>query len=99
MKCGIKPVHPGELFLEDVLKPLNMSITEAAGLLGITRKALSEFVNQRSSLSTNLAMRIAQATNTTPESWINMQTSLDLWQARQNAPKVKPFRVPESNAV
>jgi addiction module HigA family antidote len=99
MKCGLEPVHPGELFLEEELKPLGMSITEAAGLMGIMRKALSEFVNQRSGLSTNLAMRIAQATNTTPESWINMQTNLDLWQARQNAPKVKPFRVPESNAV
>jgi addiction module HigA family antidote len=86
-----KPSHPGEVFLEDVLKPLGMSITEASGRLGITRKALSEFVNQRSSLSINLAMRIAQATNTTPESWINMQTNLDLWQARQNAPKVKAF--------
>ena len=37
-----KPTHPGTVFLEDVLKPLNLSITEAAGMLGISRKALSE---------------------------------------------------------
>ena len=38
-----KPTHPGTVFLEDVLKPLNLSITEAAGMLGISRKALSEW--------------------------------------------------------
>ena len=41
-----KPTHPGEVFLKDVLEPLNISITDAAKLLGITRKALSEFVNE-----------------------------------------------------
>ncbi len=42
-----KPTHPGNVFLEDVLKPLNLSITEAARMLGISRKALSEFVHEK----------------------------------------------------
>jgi len=82
-----KPTHPGAVFLEDVLVPLNINITEASKLLGVTRKALSEFVNEKSSLSPEMALRIAKATNTTPESWMNMQQKLTLWQAEQNAPK------------
>lgn len=82
-----KPTHPGAVFLEDVLVPLNINITEASKMLGVTRKALSEFVNEKSSLSPEMALRIAKATNTTPESWMNMQQKLTLWQAEQNAPK------------
>ncbi len=82
-----KPVHPGEVFLEDVIKPLGLSITEAARDLGVSRKALSELVNQRSGLSPEMAVRIATATGTSPESWFSMQTRLDLWHALQHKPE------------
>lgn len=82
-----KQVHPGTVFMEDVLKPLNISITEVAMALGVTRKALSEFVNEKTSLSPEMALRIAKATNTTPESWIAMQTKLTLYLALQHEPK------------
>jgi len=82
-----KPTHPGEVFLEDVIKPLGLTITDAAEKLGITRKALSEFVNCKSSLSPMMALRIGKATNTSPESWMNMQLKLDLWKALKNQPK------------
>ena len=81
-----KPTHPGEVLLEDVIKPLGLTVTEAAKKLGVSRKALSEFVNQRSGLSPEMALRIAKATGTTPESWLNMQGKLDLWNARQHEP-------------
>ena len=88
-----KPTHPGEILFEDVIKPLGLSITEAARNLGVTRKTLSELVNKKSSLSPQMALRIAEATNTSPESWLNMQTKLDLWQASQKKPeKVTVFR-------
>lgn len=73
--------------MEDVLKPLNISITETALALGVIRKALSEFVNEKTSLSPEMALRIAKATNTTPESWIAMQTKLTLYLALQHEPK------------
>lgn len=82
-----KPTHPGEVFLEDVLKPLGITITNAAKNLGISRKTLSEFVNCKSSLSPEMAIRIAEATKTSPESWLNMQTKLSLWKAMQNKPE------------
>ena len=81
-----KPTHPGEVSLKDVLEPLNISITDAAKLLGITRKALSEFVNEKSSLSPEMAIRIAKATNTSPESWMAMQMKLTLWYIKQHEP-------------
>ena len=87
-----KPTHPGNVFLEDVMKPLNLSVTEAAKMLGVTRKTLSEFVNEKSSLSVEMAIRIAKATNTSAESWMNMQQKLTIYNARLNEPKnVKAF--------
>jgi len=82
-----KPTHPGEVLLEDVIKPLGITITDAAKDLGISRKTLSELVNGKCALSPELAVRIAKATNTSPESWLAMQTKLDLWNAMQNDPK------------
>ena len=81
-----KPTHPGEILLEDVIKPLNITITEAAEKLGVSRKTLSELVNQKASLSPQMALRISKATKTSPESWINMQAKLDLWKALQKEP-------------
>ena len=82
-----KPTHPGEVFLKDVLEPLGVTITDAAKMLGVTRKALSEFVNEKSALSPEMAIRIAKATNTTPESWMMMQMKLTMWLASQHEPK------------
>ena len=81
-----KPTHPGEVLLEDVIKPLGITITEAARKLGVCRKTLSELVNQKSSLSPEMALRISEATSTSPESWLNMQSKLDLWNALQKKP-------------
>ncbi|HNY22915.1 MAG TPA: HigA family addiction module antitoxin [Treponemataceae bacterium] len=81
---GRKPTHPGEVLYEDVIKELDISITEAAKHLGVSRKTLSELVNGKSSLTPEMAVRIAKSTNTTPESWINMQIKLDLWKVMQN---------------
>ena len=84
MKQLRKPVHPGNVFLLDVLIPLELSITHAAKMMGVTRKALSEFINEKSSCSPQMALRIAEVTHTSAESWIVMQAKLDLWKARQN---------------
>ena len=86
-----KPAHPGEVIREDIIKPLGLTVTEAAKKLGVTRKTLSALLNCRSSLSPDMAIRISKATNTTPESWFFMQAKLDLWKASNNKTVVKPF--------
>ena len=91
-----KPTHPGKVFLEDVMKPLNLKVTDAARMLGVSRKALSEFVNEKASLSPEMALRISKATGTSAESWMNMQQKLTLWIAYQHEPvDVIPFPIPE----
>ena len=88
-----KPTHPGEVLYEDVIKVLNISITEAASNLGVSRKALSELINGKSHLTPEMAVRIATSTNTSPESWLNMQIKLDLWKVKQNKLiKTIPFK-------
>jgi antitoxin HigA-1 len=93
-----KPVHPGELFKEEVLIPLGLNIAHAAEDLGVSRKALSELTNCHSSLSPEMAIRIGKATKTSPESWLNMQTKLDLWEAEQEELDVITFSVKSSNS-
>ena len=68
-----KTTHPGCVFLEDVMKPRKLSVTEAARMLGVSRKALSEFVNEKVPLSPEMALRISKVTGTSAESWMNMQ--------------------------
>jgi addiction module HigA family antidote len=81
-----KPTHPGEVLLEDVIKPLGLSVAEAAKDLRVSRKALYELINGKTSLSPQMAVRIGEATKTSPESWLNMQLKLDLWKAIQHKP-------------
>ncbi len=90
-----KPTHPGAVFLEDVMKPLNLTVTETARMLGVSRKALSEFINEKASLSPEMAIRISKATNTSVESWMNMQQKLTIWNACRHEPdNVIPFPLP-----
>jgi len=62
-------------------------LSDAARKLGVSRKTLSEFVNQKASLSPEMALRISKATKTSPESWLNIQIKLDLWDALKHEPE------------
>ncbi len=86
-----KPTHPGEILREDVIKPLGLTVTEAAKRLGVTRKTLSALLNCRASMSPEMAVRVSKATKTSPESWLYMQAKLDLWIAEQRPPRVEEF--------
>jgi len=83
------PPHPGEILKEDVLPDLGITVTEAAKQLGVTRVTLSRIINGKSGISPDMALRLAQWLGTTPDSWLNMQVSYDLWQAKQkNRPSI-----------
>ncbi len=86
-----RPTHPGEVLKEDVIKPLGLTVTEAAKRLGVTRKTLSELINCKSSMSPEMAVRIGKATRTSPDSWLSMQAKLDLWLADQKPTEVEEF--------
>lgn len=88
-----KPTHPGEILREDVIKPLNLTVTEAAKRLGITRKTLSALLNCRAGMSPEMAIRVGRATATSPESWLFMQAKLDLWYAENEKLIVKSLQL------
>ena len=89
MNTPRKPTHPGEILREDIIKPLGLTVTESAKRLGVTRKTLSALINCKASMSPEMAVRVARATKTSPESWLYMQAKLDLWFAEQKPPKVQ----------
>ena len=80
-----QPVHPGRIFREDVLEELDINITRAASMLAVSRKHLSKFVNENVDCSSEMAHRLAKATNTSVASWMNMQNSLNIWR-EENSP-------------
>lgn len=89
-----RPTHPGEILRVDVLPALNMSQTELAGLLDVSRVTVSELLLEKRALTADMAVRIARLLKTTPESWLRMQGALDLWQIAQQPDKlaaVKPL--------
>lgn len=87
------PPHPGEIIRELCLKPLELSVTDAAKHLGVSRKALSELLNGRVGVSPEMAVRLSIAFDTTPESWLAMQMEYDLWRAEKKRSKLKVKKI------
>jgi addiction module HigA family antidote len=77
------PPHPGEILKNLYLEPLNLTITEAARGLNVSRKTLSALVNCHAGVSADMALKLAKAFNTTPESWLNLQQHHNLWESEK----------------
>jgi antitoxin HigA-1 len=77
------PPHPGEIIREEVIRPLGLSVVEAARALGVTRQALSAFLNARSDLSPEMALRIEAAFG--PKADVMMGIQIDYSMARARA--------------
>ena len=82
------PPHPGETLREDVLPALNLTVTDAAAQLGVTRAALSRVLNRRAAISPEMALRIEKwlgvENGGRADVWLAEQASYDLWQARKS---------------
>ncbi|MGH6894351.1 MAG: HigA family addiction module antitoxin [Dongiaceae bacterium] len=89
------PPHPGEHIRHDCLEPLELSVTEAAAILRVTRQALNNLVNGRSGISPEMAIRLSKAFGGSPEVWLGMQTDYDLAQAMKKAARIKVKPVPQ----
>ncbi|HKG70164.1 MAG TPA: HigA family addiction module antitoxin [Segetibacter sp.] len=87
MERKMKPVHPGSILREDILKEMNLSITKAATGLQISRKQLSEIVNETASISAEMAVRLEQAFGVSAEFWLDLQKKYDIWKV-QNSGRV-----------
>jgi addiction module HigA family antidote len=81
-----RPTHPGAILREDVLPSLGISQTDLADRLGVSRRSVSQVLHEHRPLTPDMAIRIAHFLGTTPESWLNMQQALDVWELeRKNA--------------
>lgn len=87
------PAHAGETIRELCLKPLNLSVTDAAAALGISRVSLSELLNGKNGVSPEMAIRLSKAFGSNPEFWLRLQMNYDLAQARKKASKLKVKRL------
>lgn len=74
-----KPTHPGAILRLDVLPSLNITQTELADCLGVSRRTVSQILHEHRPLTPDMAIRLSHFLGTTPESWLNMQQILDVW--------------------
>ena len=86
------PPHPGEVLRDTVLAEL--SVTEFARRLGVSRVALSRVINGRAAVSAEMALRLSAALGGSAEAWLRMQAAYDLWRAsRKRRPKIAPLKL------
>ena len=77
------PTHPGEMLLEEFLKPRGLSQTDAAARMGIPLNRLNEIVRGKRGVTADTALRLAKLLGTDALSWMNLQNTWDLWHAQQ----------------
>lgn len=76
------PTHPGEILVEEFLKPLGLTQVELARHLGVPLQRVNEVARGKRGVTAETAWLLAQAFGTSPELWINLQTAYDLARAR-----------------
>jgi len=81
MPTNRPPIHPGEILLEEFMKPYGMTQTDIAKRIGVSRKHISELVNGRKGISTDIALRLSRLFGTSPELWLKGQLAWDVWHA------------------
>ena len=79
------PVHPGGILKRHYLEPLGLTISQVAITLGVSRNTLSNLVNEKSSITPNMALRLSRAFDTSPELWMRLQETYNLWYAAHHS--------------
>jgi antitoxin HigA-1 len=90
-KAGIrmkKPAHPGGFLKTEIIEPLGLTVTAAAHALGVTRAALSALLNERASLSADMAIRVEKAFGASMETLLRMQMSYDIARAHEREDEI-----------
>jgi len=77
-KRDIPPIHPGEVLLEDFMKPLKLSQYALAKAIGVPPRRINEIVQGKRSITADTALRLGRFFGVNPQSWMNLQTHFDL---------------------
>jgi addiction module HigA family antidote len=88
------PTHPGEMLLEEFLKPLHLSQVRAANRLGLSFNRLNELINRKRGVTADTALRLEALFGTGAEVWMTLQARWDLWleQQKGDRPRIRPIR-------
>ncbi|HEY5818913.1 MAG TPA: HigA family addiction module antitoxin [Mesorhizobium sp.] len=88
------PPHPGAFVRSEIIQPAELTVTAAAKILGVTRVALSSLINERSSLSPDMALRLEKAFGISMDTLMRMQSSYEIAQARKREGEIEvaPYR-------
>ena len=90
------PIHPGEILLEEFLKPANITQVELAEAIDVSVQRVNEIVKGRRDITPSTALRLSRFFRTTPEVWMNLQLRVDLWKAMQKegreVARIQPLR-------
>lgn len=87
------PPHPGDFIRTEILEPAGLSVTAASEALGVSRPALSSLLNQKASLSGEMALRIEKAFGVKMDTLMRMQSAYDIVQTRKRERQIKVRRV------
>ena len=87
------PPHPGRIVRQECIEPLGLTITEAAGCLGVKRQTLNNLVNEKAGISPEMSIRLSKAFGSRPEVWLALQMQYDLAQAEKTAHRIKVHRI------
>jgi addiction module HigA family antidote len=86
-----KPTHPGEILDELYIKPLNLNLQKLSIRLGIARNTLFKIRTGEASITPAIALSLAEAFDTTPQLWLNLQQTYDLWIEEHTHKRVEPI--------
>lgn len=77
------PTHPGEMLLEEFLKPLGITQVDAAAKMGVSVNRVNELIRGKRGVTADTALRLAKLVRTSPEFWMNLQAGWDLYHAKR----------------
>ncbi|MDO4401297.1 MAG: HigA family addiction module antitoxin [Coriobacteriia bacterium] len=90
-----KPTHPGEMLREEFMDELGISVAQLANMLGVSRQTVNELVHERRGLSPDMAIRLGKLFGMSPQSWMNLQRNIDLWESlslnREAIDRIEPL--------
>lgn len=92
-----RPVHPGEILREDFMPDYDLTVSGLASSLGVSRQSANELVRERRAVSPEMALRLARLFGNSAEFWLNLQRSVDLFDAQATRgaelDRIDPLRV------
>ena len=93
MRRTKNPPHPGRIIRQECIDALNLTVTEAAQRLGVTRQTLNNVFNQKTGVSPEMPIRLSKAFGSRPEVWLGLQMQYDLAEAEKEASHIKVRRI------